>query len=179
MVAPKKNKDVEEEYVVSEENEQLSKTQIKAQMVAMQKLGESLVHLGQSSLAKIPMEPELLDAVMLARKILRKKEGYRRQLQLIGKIMRSIDIAPIEQALSNIKSAHKKINDAFHGTEMLRDAILKEGDSKIELTIADYPLLDRQKMRQFVRQANKQMAENKAPKASRELFQYLKQIING
>jgi ribosome-associated protein len=93
--------------------------------------------------------------------------------------MRSIDIAPIEQALSNIKSAHKKINDAFHGTEMLRDAILKEGDSKIELTIADYPLLDRQKMRQYVRQANKQLAENKPPKASRELFQYLKKIING
>ena len=179
MVAPKKNKDVEDEFDASEENEQLSKTQIKAQMVAMQKLGESLVHLGQSSLAKIPMDPELLDAVMLARKILRKKEGYRRQLQLIGKIMRNIDVAPIEQALSNIKSAHKKLNDAFHGTEMLRDAILKEGDSKIESTIADYPMLDRQKMRQYVRQANKQLAESKPPKASRELFQYLKQIING
>jgi ribosome-associated protein len=179
MVAPKKNKDVEDEFDVSEENEQLSKTQIKAQMVAMQKLGESLVHLGQSSLSKIPMDPELLDAVMLARKILRKKEGYRRQLQLIGKIMRNIDIAPIEQALNNIKSAHKKLNDAFHGTEMLRDAMLKEGDSKIESAITDYPLLDRQKLRQYVRQANKQLAENKPPKSSRELFQYLKQIIKG
>lgn len=179
MVAPKKNKDVEDEFDVSEENEQLSKTQIKAEMVARQKLGESLVHLGQSSLAKVPMEPELLDAVMLARKILRKKEGYRRQLQLIGKIMRHVDIVAIEQALSNIKSAHKKLNDAFHGIEMLRDDILKEGDSKIEATIADYPLLDRQKMRQYVRQANKQQAENKPPKASRELFQYLKQTITG
>ena len=179
MVAPKKNKDVEVEFDVSAEDEQLSKTQIKAQMVAMQKLGESLVHLGQSSLAKIPMEEELLDAVMLARKILRKKEGYRRQLQLIGKIMRNTDIAAIEHALNNIKSAHKKLNDAFHGTEMLRDEILKEGDSKIESTIADYPLLDRQKLRQYVRQANKQQDENKPPKASRELFQYLKQIING
>ena len=179
MAAPKKNKDVEDEFDVNDENEQFSKTQIKAQMVAMQKLGESLVHLGQSSLAKIPMKEDLLDAVMLARKILRKKEGYRRQLQLIGKIMRNTDIAPIEHALSNIKSAHKKLNDAFHGIEMLRDDILKEGDSKIESTIADYPLLDRQKMRQYVRQANKQQAENKPPKASRELFQYLKQIING
>ena len=179
MVAPKKNKDVEVEFDVSAEDEPLSKTQIKAQMVAMQKLGESLVHLGQSSLAKIPMEPELLDAVMLARKILRKKEGYRRQLQLIGKIMRHIDIAAIEQALNNIKSAHKKLNDAFHGIEMLRDDILSEGDSKIESTIVDYPQLERQKMRQYVRQANKQQAENKPPKASRELFQYLKQIING
>ena len=179
MVAPKKNKDVEVEFDVSAEDEQLSKTQIKAQMVAMQKLGESLVHLGQSSLAKIPMEEELLDAVMLARKILRKKEGYRRQLQLIGKIMRNTDIAAIEHALNNIKSAHKKLNDAFHGTEMLRDDILSEGDSKIESTIADYPQLDRQKMRQYVRQANKELADNKPPKASRELFKYLKQIVNG
>jgi ribosome-associated protein len=179
MVAPKKNKDVEDEFDVNEENELLSKTQIKAQMVAMQKLGESLVHLGQSSLAKVPMETELLDAVMLARKILRKKEGYRRQLQLIGKIMRNTDIVAIEQALSNIKSAHKKLNNAFHEIEMLRDDILSEGDSKIEATLVDYPELDRQKLRQYVRQANKQQTENKPPKASRELFQYLKQIING
>lgn len=179
MVAPKKNKDVEDEFDVNEESELLSKTQIKAQMVAMQKLGESLVHLGQSSLAKVPMEAELLDAVMLARKILRKKEGYRRQLQLIGKIMRNTDIVAIEQALSNIKSAHKKLNNAFHEIEMLRDDILSEGDSKIEATLVDYPELDRQKLRQYVRQANKQQTENKPPKASRELFQYLKQIING
>jgi len=179
MVAPKKNKDIEVEFDVSEEDEQLSKTQIKAQMVAMQKLGESLVHLGQSSLAKVPMEEELLDAVMLARKIIRKKEGYRRQLQLIGKIMRNVDTQAIEQALNNIKSAHKKLNDAFHGIEILRDEILQEGNSKIESAIEDYPLLDRQKLRQYVRQANKQQAENKPAKASRELFQYLKQVING
>ena len=179
MVAPKKNKDVEVEFDVSAEDEPLSKTQIKAQMVAMQKLGESLVHLGQSSLAKIPMQEELLDAVMLARKILRKKEGYRRQLQLIGKIMRNTDIAAIEHALNNIKSAHKKLNDAFHGTEMLRDDILLQGDSKIESTIVDYPLLDRLKLRQYVRQANKELVDNKPPKASRELFKYLKEMING
>jgi ribosome-associated protein len=179
MVASKRNKDVEDTFNLDEENEQLSKTQIKAQMVEWQKLGESLVHLGQSSLAKVPMEPELLDAVMLARRILRKKEGYRRQLQLIGKIMRNVDVAPIEQALANIKSAHRKLNDAFHELEILRDDILQQGDSKIESTIADYPQLDRQKMRQYVRQANKQQAENKPPKASRELFQYLKQTING
>jgi ribosome-associated protein len=34
-------------------------------------------------------------------------------------------------------------------------------------------------LRQYVRQANKELVDNKPPKASRELFQYLKQIING
>lgn len=179
MVGSKKNKDIEDDFDVNEENQQLSKTQVKAQMLERQKLGESLVHLGQSSLAKIPMDDELLDAVILARKILRKKEGYRRQLQLIGKIMRNRDVAPIEQALLNIKSAHKKLNDAFHEIEVLRDDMLREGDDKIEASIAEYPLLDRQKLRQYVRQAHKQQAENKPPKASRELFQYLKQMITG
>ncbi|MGS2721176.1 ribosome biogenesis factor YjgA [Paraglaciecola aestuariivivens] len=179
MVAPNNNKDIENDFDENEETEFLSKTQIKAQMLERQKLGESLVHLGQSSLAKVPMDPELLDAVMLARKILRKKEGYRRQLQLIGKIMRNTDVAPIEQALNNIKAAHKKINNAFHEIENLRDEIISQGDEKIEACIADYPLLERQKLRQYVRQAKKQQAENKPPKASRELFQYLKQVING
>lgn len=179
MVAPSKNKDVEDVFDISEENELLSKTQIKAQMLERQKLGESLVHLGQSSLAKVPMDAELLDAVMLARKIIRKKEGYRRQLQLIGKIMRHIDVTPIEQALLTIKSAQKKLNNAFHELEQLRDEILAEGDNKIESTLETYPHLERQKLRQLVRQANKQQATNKPPTASRELFQYLKQAIDG
>jgi ribosome-associated protein len=179
MVAPKKNKDVEDEFDVDLEQEQLSKTQIKAQMLELQALGTSLVHLGPSALAKIPLDSDLLDAIMLARKILRKKEGYRRQLQLIGKMMRYRDIAPIEQALLNIKSAHKKLNDAFHQIEVLRDDMLVLGDGKIEESITQYPSLDRQRLRQFVRQAQKQQAANKPPKASRELFQYLKQVING
>ena len=69
--------------------------------------------------------------------------------------------------------------DCFHEIEVLRDEILREGNSKIESTIADYPQLERQKLRQLVRQANKQQTENKPAKASRELFQYLKQSING
>lgn len=179
MVSPRKNIDVEENFDIEEDAEFLSKTQIKAQANALQKLGISLVDLGLSELAKIPLDTELLDAVMLARRILRKKEGYRRQLQLIGKLMRSRDVEPIEQALLNIKSAHKKANNAFHRIEELRDEIIAEGDSKIETLLAEYSTLDRQKLRQLMRQAKKQQADNKPPKASRELFKYLKEVIIG
>ncbi|MCF2947350.1 ribosome-associated protein [Paraglaciecola aquimarina] len=179
MVDPRKNIDVEEDFDIEEDTEFLSKTQIKAQANELQKLGTSLVDLGASELAKIPLDAELLDAVMLARRILRKKEGYRRQLQLIGKLMRSRDVVPIEQALLNIKSAHKKANNAFHRIEELRDEMIAQGDQKIEDTLVEEPLLDRQKLRQLVRQAKKQQAENKPPKASRELFKYLKEVIIG
>ena len=174
-----KKKDLETDFEIEGEDEQLSKTQLKDQMNALQKMGESLIDLSPASLAKIPMDEELLDAVMLARRILRKKEGYRRQLQLIGKIMRHRDVRPIEQALLVMQNSHLAANSAFHKLEVLRDEILVNGDEAIESTLAEHPQLDRQKLRQLVRQANKQQAESKPPKAARELFKYLKLAING
>ena len=179
MAAPKHNKDLENQYDIDDEVEIVSKTQIKQQMLAQQKLGESLIHLSPSELAKVPMDSELLDAVMLARRITGKKEGFRRQLQLIGKMMRQRDTVAIEQAINVIKSAHQSSSAAFHKVEMLRDTIISIGDERIEQAISQYPLLDRQKLRQLGRQAKKEQADNKPPKAARELFKYLQQVING
>lgn len=179
MAATRQNKGVEETFDVEHEEEFISKTQIKQEALALQKLGVSLIDLSQAELAKIPMDSELLEAVMLARRIRQKKEGYRRQLQFIGKLMRNRDVAPIEQAMLTIKSAHKKQNNEFHKLELLRDEMISQGDSIIESTLSDYPTLDRQKLRQLVRQAKKQKTENKPPKASRELFKYLKEMITG
>ncbi|GAC24200.1 ribosome biogenesis factor YjgA [Paraglaciecola mesophila] len=173
-VSPDKN-----EFEVEQEDTQLSKTQIKNQMNDLQKLGVSLVDLSPTALAKIPMDQELLDAVMLARRILRKKEGYRRQLQLIGKLMRHRDVAPIEQALLQIQASHQKTNQKFHKLEMLRDNLIAQGDSAIEDVLEEHPILERQKLRQLVRQAAKQQADNKPPKAARELFKYLQSSIDG
>ena len=179
MAAPKKNKDVESDFDIDNDNEILSKTQLKNQMLEQQKLGESLIELSPTELAKIPMDEALLDAVMLARRITRKKEGFRRQLQLIGKMMRNRDTGAIEQALIVIKSAHQTSSAAFHKIEVLRDNVINGNDEKVEQAIAQHPLLDRQKLRQFARQAQKQKTENKPPKAARELFRYLQQVING
>jgi ribosome-associated protein len=117
--------------------------------------------------------------VLLARRIIGKKEGYRRQLQLIGKMMRHRDNVAIEQAVQVIKSAHQTSSAAFHKIEVLRDNIIKVGDEKIEQAVEKYPSLDRQKLRQLSRQANKELTSNKPPKAARELFKYLQQAING
>lgn len=179
MAATRTNKGVEDNFNVEHEEEFVSKTQIKQEALALQKLGVSLIDLSQAELAKIPMDSELLDSVLLARRIRQKKEGYRRQLQFIGKLMRSRDVAPIEQALLTIKSAHKKQNNEFHKLEQLRDDMIGQGDQIIESTLNEYTTLDRQKLRQLVRQAKKQKTENKPPKASRELFKYLKETIIG
>ena len=166
------------EFESEDESDILSKTQLKSHMNALQKLGESLIDLSPASLAKIPMDEDLLDAVILAQRILRKKEGYRRQLQLIGKLMRHRDVQPIEQALLVIQNSHQKATGAFHKLEVLRDEMIAKGDDAIEAALVEHTELDRQRLRQLVRQATKQQAENKPPKAARELFKYLKQAIN-
>jgi ribosome-associated protein len=79
----------------------LSKTQRKNAMLELQKLGETLISLSKSQLAKIPLEDELLQAILFVH-TLKTHESKRRQLQYIGKIMRNIDPEPIKAALKKI-----------------------------------------------------------------------------
>lgn len=63
--------------------------------------GVELVKLGKNALDKIPLDADLRAAIELAQRI--KMEGRRRQLQLIGKMLRQRDVDPIRQALDKLK----------------------------------------------------------------------------
>ncbi|MEW9797901.1 ribosome biogenesis factor YjgA [Alteromonas sp. CYL-A6] len=156
-------------------DEWISKSELKRQADARQKLGETLVDLTPSHLATIPMDDDLEEAVMLARSINRKKDGFRRQLQFIGKLLRGRDTADIEAALDRLNHQHQASNAAFHAIEKARDAIISQGDAAIQSLLEAHPGLERQKLRQFHRQINKEREKNAPPKAFRELFQYLKE----
>ncbi len=72
--------------------------------------------------------------IELAQRI--KKEGRRRQLQLIGKLMRSIDVEPIRTALDKLKNRHNQQVALFHKLEMLRDRLIEEGDEAMTDVLA-------------------------------------------
>ncbi|MBT8086799.1 MAG: DUF615 domain-containing protein [Gammaproteobacteria bacterium] len=74
---------------------------MKREYLALQKLGEELITLRESDLLGMPLDEDLLDAVMEARQM--KAHGaLRRQKQYIGKLMRRVDAEPIRQALARI-----------------------------------------------------------------------------
>lgn len=98
-------------------------------------------------------------------------------MQLIGKLMRSTDVAPIREALDILENKHQQLVRQHHHLEQLRDDIIAQGDDVINRVLAEHPELERQKLRQLSRQANKEKAASKPPKSSRELFQYLKQEL--
>ncbi len=159
-----------------EEEEEIiwvSKTEMKNDMIDLQKLGEELVELKPSQLAKVPMPEDLFDAIKDAQRF--NKEAKRRQLQFIGKLMRNIDPEPIQAALDKIRNKHSQNTAVLHKLEQLRDRIVEQGDDAINDALELYPEIDRQRMRTLARQAKKEKSGNKPPKASREIFQILKE----
>ena len=79
----------------------VSKTQKKREVEALQKLGASLIALAPAQLDTLELPGELLAAVREAQRI-KSHEAKRRQVQYIGKLMRSLDPAPVRAALAQL-----------------------------------------------------------------------------
>ena len=76
-----------------------SKSSRKREALALQKLGEDLVKLRLADLDRLPLPENLREAIDEARR-LTNRGALSRQRQYIGKLMRDIDIAPVEAALA-------------------------------------------------------------------------------
>lgn len=70
-------------------------------------------------------------------------EGRRRQLQLIGKMLRQRDVEPIRQALDKLKNKCNQQVVLFHKLENLRDRLIDQGDDAIAEVLNLWPDADR------------------------------------
>lgn len=154
----------------------VSKSQLKRESHALQELGAELVALPASKLAKIPLPEELAEAIALAQRI-KQRGGRKRQLQYIGKLLRKIDAEPIRQAMSALKNEANRESARLHRLEQWRDRLVAEGDAALTALLDEQPAADRQHLRQLVRNARREAEQNKPPKAARELFRYLRELM--
>lgn len=152
-----------------------SKSELKRQMLELQKLGEKIVKLSAGQLALISLEGKLEEAIATARRI-KSREGLRRQMQYIGKLLRDTDITAIEAAFQEIENGRLAAAQHFKSLETLRDTLLEAGPNSIELVLERYPTADRQQLRQLLLQANREKKNNKAPAAARKLFKYIREL---
>lgn len=152
-----------------------SKTQRKKAMLALQNLGEDLVALSPEQLAKFDLPETLLEAVKAARRITQ-HEARRRQGQYIGKLMRDIDPEGIRAQLDRIKGTSAAATAHLHRLERWREQLIDD-DAAVESFAAEYPGCDVQQLRQLIRNARRERDEHKPPKAFRQLYQLLKEII--
>ena len=160
-----------------QEYERPSKSQLKREMTALQKLGEELVAEPRDRVKRVPMPEDVREAILECQQI-KDHEGRRRQMQYVGKKMRTLDedeIAQIQKTLDSWRGLSKADTASMHALERRREKLLKDDGALTEL-LAQHPELDVQHLRTLIRNARKEQAENKPPKAYRELFQILKQV---
>ncbi len=174
------------------ENLPPSKSARKREMTALQKLGESLMELTPDRLAQLPLSKGLLEAFKLA-KSLKHREAKRRQLQYIGKLMRAENHGEITAIMTQIDDDNRLFRQHFQRLEKIRDQLIGDDQQALEDLLNDHPELDRQHLRQLIRQIRKQQAtdleatnhESALQKASqkltvlrRKLFEYLRENLS-
>lgn len=162
--------------------ERPSKSAKKRESHALQQLGADLLALPASRLAAVPM-PENLREALAEHHRTRSHEGRRRQLQLIGKLMRQADPEPLREAVAAFRLGHAQDALALHQAEAWREALLAS-DEALTRWLTEHPGGDAQQLRSLVRAARKdaqaaQATQSAEPaprhgRAYRELFQWLK-----
>jgi len=82
-----------------------SKSMRKREATALQKLGMRLIGLREDEFATLPLPETLAEAIRDARG-LKSRGALARQYQYIGKLMRDIEIEPLERALAALTERH-------------------------------------------------------------------------
>lgn len=154
----------------------ISKSEIKRQMTALQKLGEELVALPASKLDQLDLPETLRDAVNQAKRITA-HGGLRRQMQYIGRLMRITDAQPIAEQLNAWRGDSAEVIAEFHRMENWRTRLLADDVALTEF-VDIYPQADAQQLRTLVRNARREAAAAQAPKSSRALFKLIRELVS-
>ena len=152
-----------------------SKSRLKREAQALTRLGVQLAELPRENWLELSLPEELVNALDKIRQI-RSHGALKRQQQYIGKLMRHIDTAPIEAFFMQRSLENRRRIDKHHQMEAWRDRLIEEGDPALDAYLEQYPDVDRRRLRQLIRQARKEASQGKAPKASRTLFRYLRDL---
>ena len=143
-------------------------------------LGEQLVALSAAQLARLPIPEDLMPHIRETQRIT-SYGARKRQKAFLAKQMRKLDDAvldAIRDAMSKDGEAARRETALLHRAETLREALLgDDGDDALTDLLAAQPQADRQKLRQLVRNAREERAKNKPPRAFRELFRELRDLL--
>ena len=160
-----------------EDENSISKSQKKRDMLALQDMGEELVRLSVDTIKKLDLPEQLLAAVMEAKRIPTSKHGgFKRQMQYIGKVMRNVDAVPIAEQLEAMKAPNKQQTALHHLAERWRERLLEDATA-VGAFLNEFPEADRATLEQHIRATRDERAKNKPPKHFRLLYQTLHDTI--
>ncbi len=156
-----------------------SKSALKRQSHDLQSLGLEVAELPEQRLRAVAMPEALLEAILAYRRT-KSHEGRRRQLQYVGKLMRSADEEPLREAVAAFKLGSARETLALHEAERWRAELIADDDALTRWMQA-HAATDTQQLRSLVRAARRDavVPEARQPKSHRELFQFIKAAMAG
>ena len=156
------------------EAEFVSRSRRKREVEELQKLGAAIVDLAPAQLDAIALPEALAAAVREAQRI-RSHEARRRQLQYIGKLMRSVDPEPVRAALAAVAGQSAAARARHRRLEGWRARLIDDDEALTEYA-AGHPGADLQALRTLIRNARREILENRPPRAQREMFRLIREL---
>ncbi len=151
-----------------------NKTQLKREIKVLNQLGKELVGLPDSALKKVPISEAMRSAIKDGKRF--QRGALQRQLRRIATLMQHEDVEAIQQELARQKQPSKQQTAEFHQLEQWRDRLIAGDDKLLTELIDQYPVIERQHIRQLVRNAGLEQKRDKPPKSARLLFKYLSEV---
>lgn len=160
------------------EYELVSKSEMKREMERLLKLGEKLTELPAAQWGVFNLSVTLMAALAESKRI--KQHGAKkRHLHYIGKLMREEDSEAIQHQLDMKDPSSEAYGRKQRQIEMWRTRLLQE-DQALADFIEQFPQIDRQQLRNLVRNARKPSGNNPlATPAAKKLFQFVKEASQG
>ncbi|WP_294764614.1 ribosome biogenesis factor YjgA [uncultured Rhodoferax sp.] len=161
-----------------------TRTDLKKESDALQKLGEDLLTLRAELMAKLELPERLVEGVAEAKRITN-FEGKRRQMQFIGKLMRKLEPTKWDEIRAALEEQHMpsaKDTLVLHQAEQWRDRLIADDDA-VGQWLNLSPDTDSQQLRALVRQARKDAKPEKPGEAQRhgrayrEIFQLVREAL--
>lgn len=160
-----------------EQENSISKSQKKRDMLALQDIGVELVGLSAETINKFELPDNLRTAVLEAKRIPKSKYGgMKRQMQYIGRLMREIDPAPIIEQLNSLKAPNKKQVALHHLAELWRERMLTD-ETALNAFVNAFPDADAALLARYISGANDDKAKGRPPKNYRLLYSQVHDLI--
>ena len=151
-----------------------NKTVLKREIKVLNQLGKELIEMPPSALKKVPLSVTMRTAVRDGQRF--QRGALQRQLRRIASLMVHEDVEAIQLEISRQKQPSKQQTAELHQLEQWRDRLIGGDDKLLTELIDQFPVIDRQHIRQLVRNAGLEQKRNKPPKSYKLLFKYLSEI---
>lgn len=157
-------------------DEPISKSERKRRAHRLQALGRQLTGLRADELAELALPDKLYQAIADFQRF-PSHEARRRQLQFIGRLMRDVDVEPLQQALDTLHGQSAQAQYEFHLLERWRERLLAEPEALTEF-MNEHPHTDVQQLRHRIAQVHRAASEEQQRGAYRALFRFLRDSVH-